>query len=110
MDRLKQQRQAIQQVMKEHVRIAERNRDRTPTETLAICDTQSDNYLLVVTGWQDRERAYGVLVHLRILDGKIHIEQNNVEDFVEDIIDLGIPESDFVLSEPMPATELAAAS
>ena len=116
MDRLERQRQAIRQVLHEHAAIARKIRDRypndpdTPAETIASYDPTTDNYLLVATEFQNQQRVYGILVHLRILDGKIHIERNNVESFIEDIIDRGISESDVVAAGSEGAIALAAAS
>ncbi|NJL00491.1 MAG: hypothetical protein HC838_04145 [Spirulinaceae cyanobacterium RM2_2_10] len=101
MDRLDQQREAIHSVLQAHLQIAERNRDRTPIETFALTNAATDDYFLLATDYKAGQRVYGVLVHLRLHDGKIVVEQNNVEDFIEDLIDLGVPEDELVTgSEP----------
>ena len=40
-------------------------------ESLAVCDDESGNYLLMDIGWYPKERAHYVTVHLRIKDSKV---------------------------------------
>ncbi|MBP0016179.1 MAG: XisI protein [Cyanobacteria bacterium SBLK] len=102
MDRLEQYRSIIQKVLNEHAQLSQKVRsDRpddldSPAETIVICDEKNDNYLLVTVGWQEYKRIHSILVHLRIVNEKIHVEWNGVEYFAEDLIEQGIPESVFV--------------
>ncbi|MEA5470160.1 MULTISPECIES: XisI protein [unclassified Spirulina] len=102
MDRLKQYRNAIQQVLNEHAQLSRKVREDRPSdrdipaEAIAICDPQTDNYLLVTLGWNEYQRIHSIIVHLRIIDGKIHVEWNGTEDIAEDLMEQGIPESAFV--------------
>ena len=59
----------------------------------------TDSFFLLATEVRNYQRVYGVLLHLRLADNKIIVEANNVQDFIEDLIDLGIPEGDFVLPD-----------
>ena len=47
-------------------------------------------------GWKPSDRIHSIVVHLRIIDGKIHLEWNGTEDLIADLGDRGIPESEFV--------------
>ena len=81
-------------------------------ETLAICDEAGGHYMLVELGWQPPKRIYNVVVHLRIHDGKIWVEQDWTERGVaRDLLEAGVPPGDMELGfqppEMRPYTELA---
>ena len=99
MDRTAQHRQAIQTVLQRHLEIAEQNSSRANGETYTLVDSTAKNYFLLTTEFREQQQAYGVLVHLHLEDDKIQIKVNNVQDFIEDLIDLGIPETDFVVAD-----------
>ncbi|MGH9837431.1 MAG: element excision factor XisI family protein [Blastocatellia bacterium] len=64
-------------------------------ESLAVCDHESGNYLLMDIGWYPKERAHYVTVHLRIKDGKVWVEYDGIEyGIAQDLIEAGIPEED----------------
>lgn len=116
MDRLEQYRSIIQTVLNEHAQLCQKvrsdrpdDRDR-PAETIVICDEKTDNYLLVTVGWQKYKRIHSILVHLRIINEKIHVEWNGVEYFAEDLIEQGIPVSVFVPAFGDPNVSVAIAS
>jgi hypothetical protein len=95
---LDRQRQAIQDTLQEHYQIALDNPEH-PTETFIASDPNTDNYFLLAVTLPPEPQEYGVLIHLRLIDGKICIETNNVGDFIEDLIDRGIPETDFIVPQ-----------
>ena len=99
MDRLEQYREAIQKTLDRHLEIAEQNSDRSNGQTYTLRDAKTDSFFLLATEVRNYQRVYGVLLHLRLADDKIVVEANNVQDFIEDLIDLGIPEADFVLPD-----------
>ena len=72
-------------------------------ETIAIFDTKTDNYLMMAVGWQGQKRIHSVFVHLRIIDNKIHVEWNGTEDLIDELVELGIPETEFVPAFRHPA-------
>lgn len=92
-EQLTQYRQAIRAVFKQQLDYS--NNGQTG-ETLMICDEETDNYLLMNVGWQGYERQHGVFVHLRIIEGQIHVEWNGTEDVIEALIELGLPAAVFV--------------
>lgn len=49
----------------------------------AVIDEEHDQYLLVKTGWNGSRRVHGVTLYLRILEGKIWIEEGICGDLVE---------------------------
>ncbi len=79
---------------------------------LLIIDKESDNYLILLEGWENRERVHGCLVHLQIIDDKIWIQRDGIEEGIAtDLIEAGIPKNKIVLAfQPehiRPLTEFA---
>ena len=67
-------------------------------ETLSICDKEANNYLLMNTGWDAKNRVYTVILHLRIVQGKVWVEWDGSErGITEDLLDLGVLREDIVL-------------
>jgi hypothetical protein len=106
MDRLEQYRTTITQVLHDHAALSRRIRAEhpddpdTPAEAIAVCDTQTDNYLLITIGWHTHQRIHSILAHLRILDEHIYVEWCGIEDLIEDLIDQGIPQATFRPAQP----------
>ena len=76
-----------------------------------ICDPKNDNYLLIHAGWDNIRRIHSTVLHLRLRDGKILIEEDGLEHGVaQDLIDAGVSPKDIVYSlenERMPALRKA---
>ena len=67
-------------------------------EPLLLCDTVTDNYLLLDTGWDGTGRVHAVVFHLRIVGEKIWIESDGTERGIAlELLELGIPQEDIVL-------------
>ena len=74
-------------------------------ETLLAFDEACDQYLWIQAGWRDDRRIYGVTVHARIIDGKIHVEQDWTEDGIaSDLLRAGVPREDIIFGFHEPAT------
>ncbi len=68
-------------------------------EPLAVCDTKTDNYLLVHVGWDHVRRLHTTIFHLRLRDGKVLIEEDGLEyGITDDLLEAGIPQKDIVYS------------
>lgn len=68
-------------------------------ETQLVFDTTRNHYQIVRVGWRDLRRTYGVPIHIDIKDGKIWIQHNGTDyDFIEDLIEKGVPKEDIVLA------------
>ena len=64
-----------------------------------IIDRDSDNYLIMLEGWDGRERVHGCLVHLQIINGKIWIQRDGIEHGIAtDLLEVGIPKEQIVLA------------
>ncbi len=79
MDKLEQYRQIIQTVVKRHAQYIPSHGE---IETLPLCDTLNDNYLLIDLGWDRTGRVHAVVFHLRIQDEKIWVESDGTEEGV----------------------------
>ncbi len=100
MDRIEQYRQIIQRILAEYLKYIPKEEN---IETVGIQDVQSDNYLLLDMGWQPPRRIYAVILHLRINDGKIWIEQDGTEDGVaHELLKAGVLPDEIVLGFQLP--------
>ncbi len=64
-----------------------------------IFDTEHDHYQLVHTGWYEKQRQYGCIMHLDIKDSKIWIQHDGTEIGVaNELVELGVPKEDIVLA------------
>jgi XisI protein len=58
----------------------------------AIFDTKRDQYQLVLSGWQDSKRIYGIVAHIAIRNGFIWLEEDLTEaNLAEQLLEAGIP-------------------
>ena len=81
-------------------------------ETLLAFDETNDQYLWLEVGWENRHRVARIIVHARIRDGAIWIEQDWTEDGVaSDLWRAGVPREAVVLAfyEPVERESLPAA-
>ncbi len=111
LDKTGNYRHILQQVIERHARLTASDRE---IESIPICDTTHDHYLLMSLGWDRVGRAHDILVHLRLKDGKVWIEWDGIEDGIaRDLIEAGIPKEDILFAlqsrEPQPMAELIAA-
>jgi hypothetical protein len=79
-----------------------------------VFDEGHDRYLLLTLGWNGPRSAYGVTMHLDIIDGKIWIQCDNTDAVVaNDLERAGVPKKDIVLGfhppEVRPLTDYAVA-
>ena len=90
MDKLEKYRRIIISIVGNH---AKYKPSHGKIEALCICDQESDNYLLMVTGW-----VHAVVFHLRIIDGKICIEGDGTERGITgELLELGVGKDDIIL-------------
>lgn len=94
MDRLSDLRTKIKNYFKELTEIP----FSPPTlKYVTVSDEATDNYLLVVSGQQSKERVYRVDIHLSIQGNKVVLLEDNTEyGVLEDLIAAGIPQEDLV--------------
>ncbi|XPM60454.1 MAG: XisI protein [Leptolyngbya sp. IPPAS B-1204] len=102
MDKVAQYRQLIQQLL---IQRAKLRAPDDPVVSQPIFDTECDHYQLVHVGWKDNNtRIYGCVLHLDIIDGKIWVQYDGMEEAIaDDLVALGVPKQDIVLAYHSPA-------
>ncbi|MCM0594210.1 MAG: XisI protein [Gloeotrichia echinulata IR180] len=72
-------------------------------EMEVLFDLERDRYQVIRTGWLQKKRVYGVVIHIDIKGGKIWIEYDGTEVGVADILlEKGILPEDIVLAYHSP--------
>ena len=97
MDQLSDYRSLIKQALTERANLM-RSQPLPGEEVICLLDEATDNYLLLRLGWLNGKRLYSVTLHLRIVNDKIHVEQDWTDDFLTDLVAAGIPRNDMVLA------------
>lgn len=96
MDKLKKYKKAIVDFLHEYA--AYYADDPSPIETHIIADRETDNYLILRTGWHRGRFFHYLLFHILIKNEKVWLQQNNTEDMIGDsLVAHGIPKTDIVL-------------
>ena len=97
MDKLNSYRQIVKDILTEYAQIPP-----TYGEIVrqTVFDQERDHYQLVNTGWENRRRIYGCLIHIDIQeDGKIWIQYDGTEVGVANqLVEKGIPKEQIVLA------------
>ena len=111
MDTLDRYRQLIQQILTEHARVPFSYGD---LQSVTVFDRESEHYLVVVQGWEERRRIHDCTIHVDIIDGKVWVQQDGTEYGVaQELVDAGVPKDRIVLGFKSPElrkyTEFAAA-
>jgi hypothetical protein len=83
------------------------------TDRLAF-DLERDEYLWFQSGWRGKERVRHITMYLRIVNGKIWVEEDMTNlCVVDDLLAAGVPKQDIVLGfqhpSKRPLTEFATA-
>ncbi|MDB9423246.1 element excision factor XisI family protein [Microcystis aeruginosa] len=62
-----------------------------------VCDPESGNFLIIMTGWEKEAWINTILFHARLLKNKIVIEDDNLEEgLTTNLIQAGIPPEDII--------------
>jgi hypothetical protein len=89
MDQVKQYRPIIERILGDHLEFLG---DDTQVEAVRIVDKNGENYLLIEIGWEPPRRVYNVILHVRLKDDKIWIEQDWTREGVgSQLVDAGVP-------------------
>ncbi|HZS87739.1 MAG TPA: XisI protein [Chloroflexota bacterium] len=96
MEKLARYRTIITSIIEQEARYRPKNAE---IEVCQICDTQHDQYQLLYLGWEQDRRVFAPIIHLRIHNNKIWIEQDGTEEGVANLlVKAGIPRDDIVLA------------
>jgi hypothetical protein len=78
---------------------------REGTEVKIIRDRESGNYLVILAGWNDGSRVYGISVHIELKNDKIWIHQDRTDTGIaQELVEFGVPKTDIVLAFKSPFT------
>lgn len=100
MDKVENYRQIIQEVLTDYGNYTISGTDNADEfETQLIFDTEHDHYQILHVGWEKYKRSFAAPIHIDIKNGKLWIQQNLTDyDFIQDLIEKGIPKEDIVLA------------
>ena len=100
MDRLNRYRQLIRHILTEHSKIPYKHGE-IAFET--VFDVESDRYLLMILGRENKRYQHGCLVHVDILQEKIWIQRDGTESGVaNEFVEAGVPKDEIVLGFKSP--------
>ncbi len=95
MDTLENYRKIIQQVLIEYTKIPYAYGQ---IEIKMIIDRNSDHYLIMNMGWENKKRIHGCLVQVDIINSKIWIQRDGTEHgLANELVNAGIPKDHIVL-------------
>lgn len=95
MEKIGRYQRIVKRVLSAH---AEQMPSHGKVETLPIFDELHNNYAVLDLGWDRMGRVHSVILHIRLLNGKVWIEQDGTEEGVaEELLQAGIPQEDIVL-------------
>ena len=96
MDKLATYRKIVKQILEEDAQIKPALGDVEPQ---LVFDEQRDSYQLMYIGWDDLTRTHGTVIHVRLRNDKIWIEEDGTEEgFASHLLKAGVPKSDIVLA------------
>lgn len=96
MDTLKKNRQIIETILSEYVKIPYSLQE---LESELIIDKQENNYLVMTLGWEGEKRVHGCIIHIEIINNKIWIQRDGTEyGIANELVNAGIPKSQIVLA------------
>ncbi|MBP0027137.1 XisI protein [Roseofilum sp. Guam] len=95
MDKLEFYRETIEKILRRH---ADMPYSYGEIDEHVIIDRDRNHFLLFDVGWQQKRRVHGCITHVQIIDSKIWIQRDGIEDGVtEELLEAGVPKSDIVL-------------
>ncbi|NEP13975.1 MAG: XisI protein [Symploca sp. SIO2C1] len=97
MDRVIYYRQIIKDILAEYHQLNEKS--ESTTESCLVFDEFHEQYLLLLIGWRHDERIKSVMIHIRLKDKKIWIEEDWTEEGIAaDLLRKGILREEIVLA------------
>src|SRR5262245_43468457 len=98
MDQLARYRTLIKECITDQVAYITNPKSSFKLEALCAFDEERDEYLLLYVGWNQCKLTDLLTYHVRIKDGKIHIEEDNTEEGIAtELIRRGVPEHHIVM-------------
>ncbi len=98
MDKSNVYRALIHRVLTEY-RDLESSSDESGIEAVLMMDDEQGRYVLLRSGWEDTDRIQRMVIHVRLKNDKIWIEEDGTEEGVStDFLQAGVPREDIVLA------------
>lgn len=95
MDKLERYREIITKILQEYAAIPYSYGN---LERRLILGKDNNNFVLLTLGWQNDQRVHGCLIHLEIMNEKIWIHRDGIEDGIaNELLAAGIPKEEIVL-------------
>lgn len=95
LEKMREYHQIIKNILTEYANIPYHYGDLK--QELIISEDQN-HYLLITHGWENGVRVHGCVTHLEIINDKIWIHRDGLEDGIaNDLVRAGIPKSQIVL-------------
>ena len=64
-----------------------------------VIDQNQEHFMLIISGWEEKKRIHGCITHVQIIDDKIWIQRDGIEDGITDeLVAAGIPKTQIVLA------------
>ncbi|NEQ96081.1 MAG: XisI protein [Cyanothece sp. SIO2G6] len=105
MDKVSHYRKTVQDILIAHSQIQPAYGE---IEMGVLFDQERDRYQVLRTGWLQKRRVYGALIHIDIKDEKIWIQYDGTEVGVaNELVERDIPKDDIVLAYHSPFTAVA---
>ncbi len=101
MDKLDRYRTLIKDALTERASLM-RSQPLPGEEVVCLLDEATDNYLLLRLGWVHGKRLYSVTLHLRLVEGKVCVEQDWTDDLLHDLVAAGLSIEDILFSVVSP--------
>lgn len=79
MDSVAAYRSAIKKILGDFASLVKRSSQAKDIDTVCLFDETTDNYMVCRVGWERNKRIQTVPLFVRIIDGKIWIEENWTE-------------------------------
>lgn len=96
MEKIEQYRELVKNILIEDAAIKPANENIEPQ---LIFDDERANYQLMYIGWTNDWRMHGSVIHVRLRNGKIYIEEDGTEEgFASVLLEAGVPKEDIVLA------------
>ncbi|MGH9801330.1 MAG: element excision factor XisI family protein [Blastocatellia bacterium] len=98
----------LTQVVREEASSYPQNR---PIKIASVCDREAGEFLLIEFGRENKRRVDSILFHARLVNGKVIIETDNIEEGLKPrLIEAGISAEDIAFTWNLPKWETMAAS
>ncbi len=95
MDTIENYRQLIRKILTEQTKVPYAYGD---IQFETVFDRESDRYLVMILGRENKRRVHGCLIHIDIIDGKLWIQRDGTEEGIaSELVKAGVPKDQIVL-------------